>query len=271
MRDYENKVAVITGAGAGVGAATARLLAARGASVVVADIDGERAAATVQQIVADGGAAVASTTDVADEQQVAAMIETACREFGGLDLLHNNAALLNADVIGRDGAITDADADLWDRVLHVNLVGYVLGAKHAIPVMIERGGGVIVNTTSGTGVQAELSRPAYGTSKAAIIGLTRNIATQYGRQGIRCVALALGLVGTPGLREALPEPALAMFMRHFPIARLIEPEEVAEAVAFVASERAAMITGATIPIDGGFSVHTPTFADELDMVAQMQA
>src|SRR5207245_3575652 len=120
---------------------------------------------------------------------------------------------------------------------------------------------VIVNTASGTGVQAEFSRPAYGTSKAAIIGLTRNLATQYGRQGIRCVGLALGIVGTPALKANLPEALQQRLVAHQLVPRLIEPEDVAEAVAFLASDAARMITGTTIMLDGGFSAHVPTYAD----------
>jgi NAD(P)-dependent dehydrogenase (short-subunit alcohol dehydrogenase family) len=262
VSELQNKVAIVTGAASGIGAATARILAREGAAVVVADLNGPGAEATTKQIEATGGRAVAVAVDVAEEEQVAAMVATAVREFGGLDILHSNAALQSPEVMARDLAITDIDADLWDRVMRVNLRGYVLGAKHAIPTMLARGGGVIVHTASGTGLQGELARPAYGTSKAAVIGFTRNVATQYGKQGIRCVALALGLVATEGLKANLPRPAQEMMLGHHLTPRLGEPEDIGEVVSFLASDRAAYITGCTIPVDGGFSAHTASYADE---------
>jgi NAD(P)-dependent dehydrogenase (short-subunit alcohol dehydrogenase family) len=263
MSTFAGKVAIVTGGASGIGEATSALLAQRGAAVVVADISADRAEAVAAAITAAGGTAIAAVADVADEAQVAAMVALAQRELGGVDILHNNAALVDAETLGQDGPIADADPELWARVLSVNVIGYVLAAKHAVPAMLARGGGVIVNTTSGTGLQAELGRPAYGTSKAAIVGLTRNIATQYGRQGIRSVALALGLVGTPALKANMPQPLVDGFLQHQLVPRLIEPQDVAQAVAFVASDEAQMITGTTIVLDGGFSSHTPTYAVEV--------
>lgn len=267
--EFEGKVAIVTGGASGIGAATARLLADRGAALVVADINGEGAESVAAGIRSSGGRALAVTADVSDESQVAAMVEAATGEFGRLDVLHNNAALQTPDVMGRDGQVAEAEAALWEQVFKVNLMGYVLGAKHALPAMLEGGRGVIVNTTSGTGVQAELSRTAYATSKAAIIGFTRNVATQYGKRGIRCVALALGLVATPSLKANMPAEVQEVFLRHHLTTRLAAPEDIAEAVAFVASDRAAFITGCTIPVDGGFSAHTPSYADEVTLAAQM--
>ncbi|KKD06649.1 SDR family NAD(P)-dependent oxidoreductase [Streptomyces sp. WM6386] len=262
MAELENKVAIVTGGASGVGAATAHVLSREGAAVVVADINAGGAEAVAKRIEAAGGRAVAAAVDVTEDDQVAAMVATAVREFGRLDVLHNNAFLGSPDVMARDAAITDIDPDLWDRVLRVNLRGYALGAKHAIPAMLADGGGVIVNTTSGTGLLGESSRPAYGTSKAAIVGLTRNIAAQYGKQGIRSVAVALGLVATEALKANLPGPAQEMMLTHHLTTRLAEPEDIAEVVSFLASDRAAFITGCTIPVDGGFTSHTASYADE---------
>jgi NAD(P)-dependent dehydrogenase (short-subunit alcohol dehydrogenase family) len=267
VAELQDKVAVVTGAASGIGAATARILAREGAAVVVADINGPGAEAVAKQITANGHRAVPAEVDVASEGQVAEMIATAVREFGGLDILHSNAALQAPEVMAGDMAITEIDADLWDRVMRVNLRGYVLGAKHAIPAMLARGGGVIIHTASGTGLQGELARPAYGTSKAAIIGFTRNVAAQYGKQGIRCVALALGLVATEGLRANMPPAAQEMMLEHHLTSRLAEPEDIGEVVSFLASRRAAYITGCTIPVDGGFSAHTASYADERRFMA----
>jgi NAD(P)-dependent dehydrogenase (short-subunit alcohol dehydrogenase family) len=268
VAELQDKVAIVTGAASGIGAATARILAREGAAVVVADINGPGAEAVAKQIGADGGRAVAAEVDVSHEDQVAAMVAAAVRDFGGLDILHSNAALQTPEVMARDNAVTGIDTDLWDQVMRVNLRGYVLGAKHAIPAMLARGGGVIIHTTSGTGLQGELARPAYGTSKAAIIGFTRNVAAQYGKQGIRCVAVALGLVATEGLRANMPPPAQQMMLEHHLTPRLANPEDIGEVVSFLASDRAAFITGCTIPVDGGFSAHTASYADERRFFAQ---
>lgn len=262
MSELQDKVAIITGAASGIGAATARILAREGAAVVVADINGPGAEAVAQEIVSGGGRAVATTADVAEQDQVAAMVDTAVREFGGLDILHSNASLLDPQVLGRDMEITDLDPDVWDRLMRVNLRGYMLGAKYAIPEMLSRGGGVIVHTGSVTGLQSEYRRSAYSTSKAAIIGFTRAVATQYGKDGIRCVAVAPGLVLTDGLKTNMPAPVREMSLSHHLTARLGEPEDIGELVSFLASDRAAFITGCTIPIDGGLSAHVAAYADE---------
>jgi NAD(P)-dependent dehydrogenase (short-subunit alcohol dehydrogenase family) len=267
MGRFEDKVAIITGGAGGIGSATARLLATEGAKVVVADLDGDRAATLAADLCADGHTAVPVTVDVGHEDQIVAMVETAREEFGGVDVLHNNAALQTPDAIGNDLLVQDIDADRWDASMRINLRGYMLAAKHAIPSMLERGGGAIVNTASGTGLQAELARPTYGTSKAAIIGLTRNIATQYGKQRIRCCAVAPGLVATASLRANMPPEVLRKFERHFLTPYIAEPEDIAHAVAFLASDEARFITGITLPVDGGFSVHTPSYADELELMS----
>ncbi|MFD0687188.1 SDR family NAD(P)-dependent oxidoreductase [Actinomadura fibrosa] len=258
----EDKVAIVTGGASGIGAATARILAREGAAVAVADIDGPGAAKVADAITAAGGRAVPVTADVAEPDQVAAMVAAAVGEFGGLDVLHSNAMLGDPAVMGADGAVTDLDPDVWDKVMRVNVRGYMLGAKYAIPEMLARGGGVIVNTASVTGFLSELARPAYGTSKAAILGLTRNIATQYGRRGVRCVAVAPGVVLTEGLKANMPPQAREMMAAHHLTGRLGEPEDVGELVAFLASDLAGFITGCAVPVDGGLSAHVASYADE---------
>jgi NAD(P)-dependent dehydrogenase (short-subunit alcohol dehydrogenase family) len=265
---FEDKVAVVTGAAGGIGTATVRRLAGEGAKVVAADILADRVEEVAASMRAEGLPVVATAVDVEDEARIAEMIGVAVREFGGLDVLHNNAALQVPEIMARDGAVTDIDVALFERVLRVNLLGYVLGAKHAIPHMLKRGGGVIVNTASGTGVQAELARPMYGTSKAAIIGFTRNVATQFGKQGIRCVAIAPGLIETSSLRANMPDEMLARFRQHFLTPYLGSPEDIASAVAYLASDEARFITGITLSVDGGFSVHTPSYVDELELFGE---
>jgi NAD(P)-dependent dehydrogenase (short-subunit alcohol dehydrogenase family) len=264
MGNLNGKVAVVTGAAGGIGKATATLMAQRGAAVVLGDIKGDLVEAAAQDLRDAGHEALGVEVDVDDEAQVEGLMAAAVQTFGGLDILHNNAALLDPDVVSRDMAITDIDADLFRRVLSVNVVGYLMGAKHAIPRMLERGGGVVINTGSSTGVQSELVRPMYGASKAAVHGMTRNIATQYGKQGIRAVGVAPGLVLSESARAAFSEQFIAGFLRHQLSPRSGAPEDVANLVAFLASDDASFITGITISIDGGLSAHFPTYADDLD-------
>jgi len=231
---------------------------------VIADINPAAAKTVAVELQERGLSALAVTVDVSDEGQIVSMVEAAVSEFGGLDLLHNNAALLGPEVISRDLAIVDLDAELFAQVLRVNVTGYLLSAKHAIPHMLERGGGVIINTSSAAGVLAELIRPMYGTSKAAIIGLTRNIATQYGRQGIRSVAIAPGIILTPAVAATVPAKMQSALLRHSLVPRPGQPEDIAYTVAFLMSDEAAFITGVTIPVDGGLTVHFPSYAEELD-------
>ena len=183
--------------------------------------------------------------------------------FGGLDLLHNNAATSDPAVMSRDAAVADLTVEVWDRVLAVNLRGPMLGCKHAIPRLLERGGGAIVNTSSVSGLVGDLSRSAYGVSKAGLDSLTRYVATQYGKQGIRCNAIAPGVIETPALVANVPAEQIAAYERSHLTARLGQPEDVAAAVVFLASDAGAFVTGQTLRVDGGLLAHHPTFAEFL--------
>jgi NAD(P)-dependent dehydrogenase (short-subunit alcohol dehydrogenase family) len=262
MAELTGKVAVVTGGGGGIGRATSLLLAERGATVLVADLDEAAAKAVADAVAGAGGGALAVTVDVSSEDGVRALAAMAAAQFGGVDILHNNAALTD---VAPDGVMTDLDMAYWDRVMAVNVRGYALGVKHLVPQMIERGGGVVVNTSSAAGLQGDLVRIAYGTSKAAIIGLTRYVATQYGRFGVRCIGIAPGLIRTPVLAEQLPPEAIDLLASHHLTPRIGRPEDIAELVAFVASDRGSFITGTTIAVDGGFSAHSPTYVDTLRM------
>ena len=263
MSELSGKTALVTGAASGIGAATARALAAAGAAVAVADIDFEGARAVAASL----AGAIAVGCDVSDEEQVAAAVERTVRELGSVDVLHNNAGAVGPEVIGQDGAVHELDLAIWERTMAVNLRGAFLCTKHVVPHMLERGAGVIVNTASGAGIVGEGVRPAYGVSKAGMIGFTRNVAAQYGKRGIRCVAIAPGLIMTAAA-EKVPKPILDTMLRHHLTPRLGRPEDVANMVVFLASDRAGFITGVTIPVDGGWTTHAPTWADELDLLAQ---
>ena len=261
MGKLEGRVAIVTGGGSGIGRATALALAREGAAVVVADISAERAASVAAEVVAGGGRAHAQLADVAEEASVAAMIASALTHFGALDILHNNAAATDWSVLGGDGELAQLDLAIWERTLAVNLRGPLLGSKHAIPHMLARGRGAIVNTSSASGLTGDLVRTAYGVSKAGLSALTQYIATQYGKRGIRCNAIAPGVIETPALRQNVPAEQIALFERHHLTPRLGTPEDIAAAVVFLVSDDAAFITGQIISVDGGLLAHHPTVAE----------
>ena len=254
----EGRIAIVTGAASGIGRATALALAAEGAAVLVADVDEGGAVAVAEEIARRGGRASAQRADVAEERSVAAMVAAAVERYGGLDILHNNAAAVDSALMSRDGEITTMEVEVWQRTLAVNLLGPALGCKHAIPRLLERGGGAIVNTSSAAGKVGDLTRSAYGASKAALESLTRHVATQYGKRGIRCNAIAPGVIATPALAAHVPPAQLALYERSHLTPRLGRPEDVAAAVVFLASDDGAFVTGQTLRVDGGLLAHHPT-------------
>jgi NAD(P)-dependent dehydrogenase (short-subunit alcohol dehydrogenase family) len=244
----------VTGGGGGIGRATARRFAADGAAVVVADISPDAAAGTVDAVASEGGDAVAVVVDVTDEASVVAMVATATERFGRLDIIHNNAA--DIGLAGGDGDLLDLAVEVWDRRMAVNARGVMLGCKHAVPALRAAGGGVIVNMASVSGLLGTDTNAAYGSSKAAVIGLTRYVATMYGRDGIRCMAVAPGLVMTPAL-AAMPEQRLAQFAAERLLPWPLEPDDLAAVVTWLASDEARGITGQTIVVDSGTTAHRP--------------
>jgi NAD(P)-dependent dehydrogenase (short-subunit alcohol dehydrogenase family) len=248
----EGKVAIVTGAGRGIGEATARLMGREGASVVVADIN----RAEAERVAGDLEHAVVAEVDVSDEESVRRMIETAVESFGGLDVLHNNATDSAANAVDTD--IVTLDMAIFDRLVAVNLKGQFMGCKHAIPRMLERGGGSIVNTASIDGFVGRGVRAAYGASKAGVVLLTKSVASQYGSRGIRCNAVAPGLVRTPGAELNAAPGYVEAAARLYPMPRLCRPEDVANAVVFLASDEAAYVNATTLMVDGGASVYLPS-------------
>jgi NAD(P)-dependent dehydrogenase (short-subunit alcohol dehydrogenase family) len=255
------RVAIVTGAASGIGRATALRLAAEGAHVLVADLDATAAERVVAEIAAAGGDAAACRADVAEETSVAHMVATAIERFGGLDVLHNNAAATAPELLERDLDLLSLDVDVWERTFAVNLRGPMLVCKHALPHMLARHKGVIVNTSSAAGLVGDLARTAYGASKAGLESLTRYVATQYGKRGIRCNAIAPGVIQTPALTANVPPEQIALYERHHLTPRLGTPEDIAAAVAFLASDDAAFITGQTLSVDGGLLIHHPAYAE----------
>jgi NAD(P)-dependent dehydrogenase (short-subunit alcohol dehydrogenase family) len=259
----QDKVAIVTGGGSGIGRATARRLAAEGALVAVADVDAARAAAVADEIAHAGGTARAVTADVGESDAVEAMVDATLAAFGRLDILHNNAARLDADHMADDGAVADLDIDHWDATVRVNLRGYVLGCKYAIPHLIANGGGSIVNTSSQAATHGDLRMSAYAMTKGGINTLTRYVATQYGKAGVRCNAIMPGIVLTEAMladREA-SSGIQGLLGRHTLTPWLGAPDDVANLVLFLASDESRYITGEVIGIDGGYSAHQATYGD----------
>ncbi len=267
MAELEEKVAIVTGAASGIGRATAMRLARAGASVLVADLDEVRAQGVADEIVEAGGRALAHVVDVSEESAVKRMVDAAVAAFGGIDILHNNAAAIGKSSPGRDRDITRIDVDVWDRTMAVNLRGVMLGCKHAIPHMLERGGGSIINTSSGSAQRGDVTIPAYGVSKGGVDTLTLYVATQYGKQGIRCNAIAPGLILTHGVENFGGQQYVDMLEEHHLTPRVGQPEDIAEAVLFLASDAAGFITGQIINVDGGILSHAPPVADIRRMAA----
>src|SRR5580765_1828440 len=260
---FTGKVAIVTGGGSGIGRATALLLASEGAAVTVADIAPDPARAVAEAIADEGGTARAQLVDVADPAGVEAMVADTASAFGGLDVLHNNAAALDQNRLDQD--IATMDLATWDRVLAVNLTGPMLGCRYAIPAMLERGAGSIVNTASAAAFYGSHSLAAYGISKAGLVALTRYVATAYGERGIRCNAIAPGVVVDEQAQAALGGPMgdrLRRYSTSHLLGRLGYPEEIARTVAFLASDEAAFVTGETLRVDGGFTAHSPTYATD---------
>jgi len=254
------KVAVITGSASGIGRATAALFAAEGASVVLADLDGEGAERAAEEIRAAGGRAIAQRTDIAVEADIARMVEAAVDEFGGLHVLHNNAAMTASHEHAQDADLLTMSVEFWDRSFSVNLRGAMLASKHAIPVMIAGGGGAIVNTSSNQSLAGDLSQFAYSAAKAGVNALTRSIATAYGRRGIRCNTVAPGFIATASTGKAVSAEMADAIVSSNLIPRAGQATDLAQAVLYLASDEASFVTGQLISIDGGQLAHLPHYS-----------
>jgi len=253
MERFIGKRVVVTGSGSGFGEAIAKRFAREGASVIVADIDAERADRVVAEIVAADGKARAVRTDVSSAEAVHAMIELAVSTFGGLDVLINNAGFTH-----RSGPAWELDEADYDRVFATNTKGVWLGVKYAVPVMRAKGG-VIVNTASIGAVAPRPGVTVYNATKGAVVTMTRGLAVELARFNIRVNAVNPVAADTPFMRgalggDSLPEANRAALIAGIPLRRLTEPTDVAAAVTFLASDDAAFLTGVCLPVDGGRSI-----------------
>lgn len=248
--ELENRVAVITGAGSGIGRATARLFAREGACVVAADLDGGEGMETVEQIRAQGGEGLFVPTDVARAGDVERLIHTALDRYGRLDILHNNAGMFLVKFL------EDMSEDEWDRIMGVNLKSIFLAVKYAVQHMKTRGSGVILNTASTGSFIGQHRTPAYIASKGGVVMLTKTLALDYAAYGIRVNCICPGAVDTPMLRQHFgtsPDPVRAaeLEQRLIPLKRFLDPEEIAEAALYLCSDRARGVTGTALVVDGG--------------------
>ena len=248
MALLHNKVAIVTGGGSGIGAATALLFAAEGAQVVVADIRLDAAHATTATITVSGGTAVAVHADVTQADDVQAMIQTAVHTYGGLDILFNNAG------IGVQGNAVELTEEMWDRVIALNLSGVFLGCKYAIPEMIKRGGGSIINTASIMGLVGGSLSAVYPATKGGVVLLTKNAALDYAQYNIRVNCVCPGHIETPLLQRLLDNPTQReQLLRQYPMGRLGQAREIAQGVLFLASDEASFVTGSALVLDGGYT------------------
>lgn len=270
-KKLEGRVAILTGAGSGLGAEAARVLAAHGAQVAIVDIDGEAARRVEAEIEGQGGQALALQCDVSLEGEVRNMVQAVVGRFGRVDILHNNAAVLSVEQRQRDRDVINMDVEAWDRAMAVNLRGAMLCSKYAIREMLKNGKGSVIFVTSGLGVQGDLSLSAYAASKAALIMLSRSVAAQYGKQGIRSNALQIGLAPAENAHSSMPAPLLDILRDNHLTPELGTPRQIADVVAFLASDESAFVTGTTLVADGGFGSHTPSLVAMKALFAQTGA
>lgn len=246
---FTDKVVVVTGAGSGIGKASAEGFAAEGAAVVAGEIDAARLDALVSQLSAGGTKVVGVQGNVAVAEDCKKLIDAAVENFGRLDVLVNNAGIMD-----RFLPVAELDDAMWNRVLGVNLTGPMNTMRLAIPVMLAHGGGVIVNIASAAGLGGGFAGAAYTASKHGVVGLTRNTSLMYGKQGIRCVAICPGGVNTNIGAGGMPSEAgyIALGPGLATMPRVGEPVEIANAVLFLASSEASFINGSVLPVDGGW-------------------
>lgn len=262
MKRLQGKVAIITGGAGGLGSATAERFAQEGAIVAVADIVREPARAVAERI---GGGAIPLYMDVGDDASIRAGIEEVASRFGRIDVLFNNAAAVDYETATADRTVLDTPLEIWDRIMNVNVRGVMLGCRYAIPHMIRNGGGSIINTASDAALAGDNVRLTYGVSKAAVVGLTKYVAAQHGRKGIRCNAILPGpilndaLAKYPDLVERIARQALTP--------RIGKPADIAAMAAFLAADESEYVTGQAYSVDGGHMAHQPQMADMREIEA----
>lgn len=254
MRRLENKIALLTGAGSGIGRAAALAFADEGARLALADLNGDSLEQVAREVRAKTAPAIALRGDISNASFAQRTVEEAVNHYGRLDVLVNNAGI---DLQARLEETSEED---WDRVMAVNIKAMFLLCKHAVPHFVRAGGGAIVNVSSATALVPLSGRPAYNASKGAVVAFTKSLAADLAPSNIRANCICPGAVDTPLLRKALeaapdPNAARAGVLSRYPLARLAMPEEIASVIVFLACADSAYVTGATLAVDGGRTMH----------------
>lgn len=251
MKGLKNRAILVAGAASGIGAATAQRLAEEGARVVIGDLFIDRAEQTAQHIRQAGGDAVAIQYDQSDEASIKLLIAQTVAHLGKLEGVHANAAEVNPSILSRDGDLSAMDVQLWERILRVNLIGYALIIRESLPHLLAAGGGGIVCTSSDESNLGETYFAAYGCSKAGINELCRHVASRWGKEGIRCNAIAPGIVLTEGVKAQFSPEQQLKLLAAYRSPRLGEVEDVAAAVAFLLSDESSWVNGQVWSVNGG--------------------
>jgi NAD(P)-dependent dehydrogenase (short-subunit alcohol dehydrogenase family) len=265
MSILSGKIALVTGAAGGIGLETVRAMGEVGARVVMTDIREEPLQAAAETLRGEGYDVAAKVAEITDEDAVRALLAFTMDTFGGIDVLDNNAGATGNSTVDQD--VADMTVELWDKMLAINARGPMLLCKHALPVMVSRGGGSVINISSGQSLSGDLTNIAYAAGKAALNSLTRHIATAYGHKGVRCNAIAPGLIVPPNSAGRLPQAVHDIFVANCLVPRLGVPRDIANMAVFLASDLAAYITGQVISVDGGILAHLPTMVSMKEFMA----
>ncbi|MGY0694657.1 SDR family NAD(P)-dependent oxidoreductase [Virgibacillus sp. FSP13] len=267
MGRVQGKVALVTGGASGIGHSAATLMAKEGAKVVIGDFNVDGAKEAAELIRNQGYEATGIFLDAGKEESIREAVEFTVKQYGTINVLYNNVGLTN---LQKDLDVVNIDLAEWDRLMNVNTKSVLLGSRFAIPHMIKAGGGSIINTASMAAFAGDSTRSSYGASKAAVVNLTRYIATQYGKDNIRCNGVAPGLILTPAAKNNMPPEVLDIFAKFNALPYHGEADDIGNTVLFLASDESKFITGQTIEVEGGHYMGNPSIADFQEFMKKTQ-